>query len=113
MARRGRRFGTRIHGRIRMHFVDPVAPVGGYIAVSIGPQHDRHQPILRIHPVREVREEHQRLFGGKLVDDLSERWLDNGESRAPAYVLPLKHPPASLGQQDVVGTATEALRLIP
>lgn len=46
----------------------------------------------------------------KLVDDFSERWLDTQESRTPAYVLPLKHPFESLGQQDVVGPATASLR---
>jgi hypothetical protein len=49
----------------------------------------------------------------RLVDDLSERWLDTEASRAPAYVLPLKRPCPSLGPQDVVGTATAALQLIP
>jgi len=49
----------------------------------------------------------------KLVDDLSERWLDTQDSRAPAYVLPLKRPFEALGHQDVVGNATTPLVLIP
>jgi hypothetical protein len=49
----------------------------------------------------------------KLVDDLSERWLDTQESRAPAYVLPLRRPFEALGNQDVVGTGTTPLALIP
>jgi hypothetical protein len=48
----------------------------------------------------------------RLVDDLSERWLDTQEARAPAYVLPLKRPFESLGSQDVVGATPEALQLI-
>ena len=49
----------------------------------------------------------------KLVDDMSERWLDTRESRAPAYVLPLRRPLEPLGSQDVVGNGTTPLLLIP
>ena len=49
----------------------------------------------------------------KLVDDMSERWLDTRDARAPAYVLPLKRPFAALGKLDVVGPATTPLVLIP
>ncbi len=49
----------------------------------------------------------------KLVDDISERWLDTRAGRAPAYVLPLKRPFEALGNLDVVGHATTPLTLVP
>ena len=49
----------------------------------------------------------------RLVDDMSERWLDTHETRAPIYVLPLKRPPEPLGDEDVVGNATTPLTPIP
>jgi len=49
----------------------------------------------------------------RLVDDMSERWLGTQESRAPAYVLPLKQPIEPLGSQDVVGNVTALLTPIP
>ncbi len=47
-----------------------------------------------------------------LVDAMVERWLDSKEDLSPALVLPLQRPFLDLGVQDVVGTATVAVRSV-